>query len=197
MCSSDLHKTGRSPPAFFHRRSEAVWLLCRQPQGTVKQEAAAQKQREKMAVRGMAPIIIVPAAATANINMANAKVGLPLILQLPLILTEQRTACLAGRQAPVMPKVLASELNRGPLCVWPTIVNAAATANINMANAKWSCLSSCIHSTNLPAWHRQPHILLLEGPPARQMSDSCASWAGGTSREHADMACACLCAGFP
>ena len=49
----------------------AVLVPCRPPPSSSKPSSAARGHKE---VRGLAPIIIVPAAATANINMANAKV---------------------------------------------------------------------------------------------------------------------------
>ena len=49
--------------------------LCRPPHSSSKRGPSPHKSRDKRNVRGQMPIIIVPAAATANINMANAKVG--------------------------------------------------------------------------------------------------------------------------
>ena len=49
----------------------AELVPCRPPLSSSKPSSAASKHKE---LRGLAPIIIVPAAATANINMANAKV---------------------------------------------------------------------------------------------------------------------------
>ena len=60
------------------KRCQAIHVTpripCRPPQSSSKHGPSAQKGRDKKDVRGMMPIIIVPAAATANINMANAKV---------------------------------------------------------------------------------------------------------------------------
>lgn len=54
--------------------SHTTKLLCRLPHSSSKQGPGPHKGRDKEDVRGMMPIIIVPAAATANVNMANAKV---------------------------------------------------------------------------------------------------------------------------